>query len=166
LRFTIAFLVFLALTTNGRAQAPKIDRIEIFQTGIFKAKETGTAAAPGTATGQVSNLSDIQHVRTTNAIPGQLGIRFGYRYRIIGAPRGARVTLRMITLIPSPGIRDPKSGNTIVRGEYSRERTIGQEHYRDYGFDDTWEIVPGVWTFEIWQGDRKLSSQTFTVAKP
>lgn len=166
MRFTIAFLTLLALTATGYAQTPYVDRIEILQSGIFTAQKTATTAVPGATGGAISSLSGIQHVRTTDSIPGQLGIRFGFRFKIIGRPDGASVTLRYIILTPPPGIRDPKSGNTIMRSEYSRERTVGQESYRDFGFDDAWEIVPGVWTFEIWQGDRKLTSKTFTVTRP
>jgi Domain of unknown function (DUF3859) len=35
-----------------------------------------------------------------------------------------------------------------------------------YGFDNAWEIVPGVWTEQIWYQDRKLAEQTFTVSGP
>jgi hypothetical protein len=164
-RLTIALMAFLALATGAGAQTPYVDRIEILQSGIFQADETKKMAAPGTAAGAVSDLGNIRHVRTTGSVPGQIGVRFGYRYRVIGRPNGANVALRFVTLIPSPGIRNPKTGNTVVRGEYSREKTIGGESYRDYGFDDPWEIVPGVWTLEIWQGDRKLVSQSFTVTK-
>ena len=34
-----------------------------------------------------------------------------------------------------------------------------------YGFDNAWEIVPGVWTEEIWYQDRMLAERTFTVSK-
>ena len=40
---------------------------------------------------------------------------------------------------------------------------IGSVHWRGYGFDQRWEIVPGVWTIEIWQGDRKLLEHSFTI---
>lgn len=46
-------------------------------------------------------------------------------------------------------------------------RTIGREAgYVDYGFDDPWELVPGTWTIELWHGDRKLATQSFTVVRP
>jgi Domain of unknown function (DUF3859) len=35
-----------------------------------------------------------------------------------------------------------------------------------YGFDNAWEIVPGVWTEQIWYQDRMLAERTFTVSKP
>jgi hypothetical protein len=35
-----------------------------------------------------------------------------------------------------------------------------------YGFDNAWEIVPGVWTEQIWYQDRMLAERSFTVSKP
>jgi Domain of unknown function (DUF3859) len=35
-----------------------------------------------------------------------------------------------------------------------------------YGFDNAWEIVPGIWTEQIWYQDRMLAERTFTVSKP
>ena len=34
-----------------------------------------------------------------------------------------------------------------------------------YGFDDPWELVPGPWTLEIWDDDKKLFSQIFNVVQ-
>jgi hypothetical protein len=34
-----------------------------------------------------------------------------------------------------------------------------------YQFGHDWEIVPGTWTIELWDGDRKLASQSFQVVK-
>jgi hypothetical protein len=99
-------------------------------------------------------------------VPAQLGVEFGFRYRIVGTPHSWPVTLNFVTLIPAPGIRNPTTGNTITRGEYSGQAVLGAEAGRYYGFDHEWEIVPGSWTLEIWQGDRKLASQSFTVVKP
>jgi hypothetical protein len=34
-----------------------------------------------------------------------------------------------------------------------------------YRLTDRWEVVPGVWTLEIWDGDRKLLNQDFLLKK-
>lgn len=166
MRNVVAFLLFVTAPVIGHAQEPRVDRIEILETGIYKTETTKVVSSPGTPTGNVHEVTNIRHVRTTTTIPAQIGTDFGFRYRIVGKPQGARVNLKFITLIPAPGIRNPTTGNTTVRGEYSRERTLGEETTRIYGFDYDWEIVPGSWTLEIWQGDRKLASRAFTVVKP
>jgi len=135
------------------------------QIGIYQAQTTRIEAAPGTAVGTVNRLGDIKLVQPTATIPGRLGVRFGLRYNIVGQT-GAKVGLKMVTLIPKPGIHNPNTGNTTVHDEYLTTKTIGTPSYRDYGFDNPWEIVPGTWTFEIWDGDRRLASQNFIVVAP
>lgn len=67
---------------------------------------------------------------------------------------------------PSPGLRNPATGKTNIRGEYSEQKKLGTETLQGYGFEEDWELVPGTWTFEIWQDGRKLAEQSFTVVKP
>jgi hypothetical protein len=44
-------------------------------------------------------------------------------------------------------------------------RTIGDIHLFGYTFDSAAELIPGVWTFEIWQEDKKIAEQRFEVTK-
>jgi len=37
--------------------------------------------------------------------------------------------------------------------------------YRDYTFAHDWELLPGVWTFQIWYQGRMLAEEKFTVVK-
>jgi hypothetical protein len=94
-----------------------------------------------------------------------VGVHFGFRYKIIG-PENGIAKLTMVTLIPDPGIRNPNTGRTTMRNEYVEAKAIGSTQYTGYTFDNPWEIVLGTWTKEIWDGDRKLASQSFNVVKP
>ena len=76
------------------------------------------------------------------------------------------MTLEKVTLIPQPGIQNPNTGETKLRSESSFPTDAGAIHYAGYTFTYPWEIVPGVWTMELWDGDRKLASQSFNVVKP
>jgi hypothetical protein len=68
---------------------------------------------------------------------------------------------------PPGGLRNPASTQTISRSETTFTVTVGDEAgYTAYKFDDPWELTAGPWAFELWQGDRKLVSQSFTVFKP
>jgi hypothetical protein len=48
---------------------------------------------------------------------------------------------------------------------FYQEHKVGEELYRLYRLTERWEVVPGTWTLEIWEGDRKLSSQDFLLKK-
>ena len=40
---------------------------------------------------------------------------------------------------------------------------IGETSYASYTLEDAFELVPGNWVFEIWQGNRKLATQSFGI---
>jgi hypothetical protein len=40
---------------------------------------------------------------------------------------------------------------------------IGDAYLDGYGFNEQWEIVPGTWTLQIWQGNRKLLERDFAI---
>lgn len=163
MRIVSTLLLLAAL--SGAAGAQTIDRIDIIEHGIYQTRTTRTEASPGTASGQLQMVTDIRLVEQTETIPARMGVDFGFRYKVYGAP-GATATLRMLTIPPAPGIHNPQTGNTTARGEYTTTVTSGDTKYKGYGFDHSWELVPGLWTFEIWEGDRKLASQSFKVVAP
>jgi hypothetical protein len=163
MRTIMTTLLLAAIWSTASAQT--VARIEIVEYGIFSAQVTERPAISGAVAGVGDTLSDVRLVETTKTIPARLGVEFGFRYKIYGQPNGAEIQLKKITLVPQPGLRNPNTGNTLVRGEIVYTEKIGVTRYKGYHFDDPWELVPGTWTFELWQGDRKLASQEFNVVK-
>jgi hypothetical protein len=68
-----------------------------------------------------------------------------------------------VALFPDPGLYDPATGRRFTRAGYDRTDAIGPGGYLSYSFDHDWEMVPGVWTLQIWNQGRMLAEQTFTV---
>ena len=162
-------LLFLPPAVAGDACAQsssKVERIEIVEAGIYRAETAGIEQAPGTATRQRNILSDTRLLVSTTRVEAKLGMHFGMRYRVVGTPNLATVKLVSVTQYPAPGLKNPKGDKPQTRGEHSLFATIGQINYRGYMFEHEWEMVAGAWTLELWDGQRKLASQTFTVTKP
>jgi hypothetical protein len=171
------------------AHAQAIQSIEITEYGVYATEAANSSAAPGTATGKIDQVSNIKLVQSTTTIPARVGVEFGFRYKIIGqpaaapapqagatilgmqfgtqpaAPPSAAVNLKYVTHIPKPGMRNPETGNLTLTNVFYQEHRVGEELYRLYRLTERWEIVPGVWTLEIWDGERKLLSQDFLVKK-
>jgi hypothetical protein len=42
---------------------------------------------------------------------------------------------------------------------------IGYANYELYTLEDSFELLPGTWLIEIWQGNRKLTAQSFILEK-
>ncbi len=148
------------------APAPRVDGVVIFERGIYRADVIRRQDAPGTPTGDISVVDGMKIVSYATMVPAKLGTRFGVRFRIVGFPMGTTIELAMVTRLPKEGLRNPKTGETILRSEYVAKHQIGDVSYRDFAFDEEWELVPGVWTFEILYQGRKLAEQAFTVVKP
>jgi hypothetical protein len=143
---------------------PTVERVDITEFGIYTTSTQTKQPAPGTAVGALDEESNITLVQSTTTVPARLGVEFGFRYKVVGPAPGA-INLKNITAIPPPGIRNPTTGNITLTSVFNQDRNIGGEYYRLYHMTEPWEVVPGVWRLELWDGDRNLASQGFVLVK-
>jgi hypothetical protein len=163
MRLCLAACLLVALVASANAQPARIDRIDVVEFGIYTAdSKLNSVTAQGI---KQSTIDNVRHAATTTTIPVQKDVQFGYRYKIIGKPNGAPVDIRLVTNYPAPGLRTPSSEQPVMRSERIRKRQIGETSVTTYSLEDDFELVPGIWTFEIYDGDRKLVSQSFTLVK-
>ena len=152
-----ALTIFLAPALAHAA--PRVDR-EIVEYGIYN---TTTASYSVDANGiRLNDEINIRHVKTATEIPAQPHLAFGLKYKLIGAPVGAIVDIRRVTIYPKGGLRpkgEPVQHSLVVDDAIA----ISEEGFSDFKFDDAWEMVPGPWTFQFWVGGRKLAEKTFIV---
>lgn len=161
LALAVLFAGFAA--SSAYAQKAQVSRIDVTEYGLYTADITKKQQSP---TGVSHNIvNNIRHAVTTRTVPAQLGVHFGFRYRIVGKPTGAPVTLTKVTIFPPGGLHKPGVATPILQNKYDLARKIGQTSFTDYSLEDSWEVVPGTWTFELWVGNRKLTSQSFEVVK-
>jgi hypothetical protein len=158
-------IAFAAVLLSEPALAEvKVTAAEIVEYGIYTAEiETAKRDANGVLQ---SNLGNIRHTATTTTVPARHGVRFGVRYKIIGAPSGATIPIKFVTVFPPAGLSPPNVAQPIHNSESNVTLKIGDTGYHDYGFDDPWELVPGSWTIQIWYGNNKLAEKNFTVTPP
>lgn len=157
--FLVAILAFAP--SAAQAQSPHAESVVVLEKGIYQAVTIEKGAVPGT-TGAVDTVRGSRLVASTTRIPGLNGIRFGLRYVIVGAGDG-EPEIRLVTRYPRAGLLDPETGVRHFENAYVIRSTIGQTAYREYHLDHDWAIVPGLWTFEFWFGDRKIGEQSFCV---
>lgn len=151
---------------SALSQTAQIKSIDVIEYGIYTADIAKTQQGPAGQSGIGRHaVVNIRHAATTRTVPAQHGVHFGFRYRIVGAPNGAPITVTKVTIFPPPGLHKPGAAKPIQRSQYTLPRKIGESSYTDYSFDDPWELAPGTWTFELWVGGRKFASQSFQVAK-
>jgi len=164
MRIVSSLLLLISLSIGADAQAPKIDRIDVIDYGIYTADEQScNRNAQDILTCDRANM---RHAVTTLTIPAQHGIHFGFRFKIVGTPDGAPVEVTGITNFPPAGLKSPSASAPLQDYQYKATVKIGQIDYTDYAFDDPWELVPGPWTVEIWADHRRLAFKSFTVVQP
>jgi uncharacterized protein DUF3859 len=167
--WTLAVMTFGVILMSGdpaRAQDMRIDRLEFIEAGFYDHKAatvTSTSRVGGTASGTVDELAEVKIMAQPPAQTARVGIGFGVRFRSFGARNGERAILRSVWQIPAPGIVNPTTHTTYRESTAEFTTRIGTNHWRGYAFGEAWEVVPGTWTLEIWQGDRKLLEKSFEI---
>ena len=158
-----------AQTATVIAPAATVSGVAIINAGTYTAQSVSAPSRAGqlSPTGTVGTASNWHFVSNSTEVAGQVGTQFGVEFRIDGNPAGEGVTLHLVVKFPPQGIRNPNTGDMMHTANIAFPNLkIGALCLLGYGFDNAWEIVPGVWTAQIWYQDRMLAERTFTVSKP
>jgi len=159
-------LLLLVAAPSVSAQASRIERIDLVDYGIYDSEFSRRIEDSNSVGGSRSGVKMIKIKERTSTIQARIGLQFGIRFFVVGEPKDAEVKLKIVTRFPSQGLRDAATGVASYRNESVRTAKVGWADFSGYSFDYDWELVPGVWAFEVWDGDRKWVEQAFTVAKP
>jgi hypothetical protein len=158
-----------AQTATIPAPAATVSGVAIINAGTYTAQSVSAPSRAGqlSPTGTVGTASNWHFVSDSTDVAGQVGTQFGIEFRIDGNPVGEGVTLHLVLNFPPQGIRNPNTGDMMHTANIAfANLKIGAICLLGYGFHNAWEIVPGVWTEQIWYQDRMLAERTFTVSKP
>lgn len=150
------------------APAADVTAVTVTHVGTYTGETTSKPAEAGqpSPTHTVGIETDWHFAAETTDVVGKVGTQFGIEFRLDGAPAGAPVTLHLVLAFPPQGIRNPNTGDTLHTAKIAfPEMKIGALCLLGYGFDNAWEIVPGVWTEQIWYQNRMLAERHFTVSK-
>ena len=160
----LGFGFTLALTFSALAQSgARIEKLEVVNEGFVSTEKRGSRAAPGSVGGVQRDVGKVQFFPDSPPVTAKTGVSFGVEFRPRGPRRDAIATLRTVWKVPAPGITDPKSGNTYRDFGTNFPVREGKVFFRGYTILESWEVVRGDWTLEIWQDDRKLLERTFAI---
>jgi hypothetical protein len=159
------FALGLLLALCAVAQTQTGVRITVLEYGLVTGKPFRDVTSPRTASGFTRQLTDFRITQQADTVTAQQGVRFGFRYRVDGAPDGAILRVKCAMRFPDGGVVNAK-GQRVKVDEYDCDLKIGEITWRSYTFDEAWEMVPGRWTFEFWYGGEKIGEKRFTVVAP
>ncbi len=163
MRTVVVALGLVLIAAVARAQTA--EKLDVYEYGVY-------ASSPRVAVGRSQQgivryqASRIELVEATRTVVAQIGGQFGFRYRLTGRPIGAGVPLTIVTRFPAPGILAPKGSVPFVRDVDTVTATLGGSNFLTWPFERRSDLVPGIWTIEIWQGTKKLTEQKFNVILP
>jgi hypothetical protein len=151
--------LLVALVVLAEPAAAREVSATIVEYGLYTAEVVGQQRE---ASGIVTDLLDkLCHVATTPTVPLQSHLHFGFRFRIDGPMPGEPVELTFAVTFPEAA--HPPAGLPLRRHQHSGLRETGTVSYTGYSLDQEWEFVPGDWTLEVLQGERRLAGMSFTV---
>ena len=170
-RLALASMAIGLLLSGSHAQAAKlpdigsVERIDVTDYGIYTAeKSEATPKTKNLRHYAVENVAIVSMTDTVQALPR---VKFGLRYRIIGDPLDARVTVKIVVKYPPQGVVSPKTGLLHDFTYTITDHIGGMYSFAGYSADEAWELVPGVWTLQLWVGEKMYVEKSFTmVPKP
>ena len=118
MRLLLSVLATLLLTIAAHAQAPRIDRIDIFEKGVFQNERTQSRPDPKSPTGTHDTVTNIRLVENTTTVRARHGVDVGIRFTVVGAPQGAVVPLsarRNMVAADPDGFSSRRHGRLIGR---------------------------------------------------
>jgi hypothetical protein len=166
MRLAALILVLFALAAGLKAQGADIEQAEIVWAGTYRASILGSTDQPGTAIGRTNQLGNIEKLETTTTVPVRIGVNFGFEYRLAGAQDGTPVSITVVVIPPKAGLLNPQTQRRVYRETWNPSvALVGATTLIGYLLEQDWELVPGLWKFEIWHGSRKLGEQSFCLVE-
>jgi hypothetical protein len=164
-----ATVALLFQTLAGQAQAPDqavtVERVEVIRPGIYEIRSSAPEQGNAVSTGNMVKITGYKNVSVGTKIKAS-GVVIVAEVIVVGAPRHAKVPIKVVWHYPQPGLTNPESKTTTTSDEYMDAQIINEKFPIVWGLTQDWHLVPGTWTLEIWQGERKLATQQFQLMKP
>jgi hypothetical protein len=165
-RVSAAAIAMFALLCADVALAQAIG-VDVYEFGTYRSAESVEVGV--TEKGIVrSQTSGIERLEETRKVIARIGAQFGFRYKITGLHEGTLLPVTIVARFPKPGVlgRKPQSQVPVLADGYPQVGTAGKEDFLTWTFEMRSDLVPGIWTFEIWSDGKKLTEQNFEIILP
>lgn len=157
--FVAAFAAMALL--RGHLLAATVEEVQIVKFGTFERAVPGATANPDTIRGSAPASSGVTLLESTTNIHAHVGTSFGLLIKVMGGPVGAIVPITVRCRHPKQ--TDPVSGHSSEVDGWENTFTIGVEGSIGFTFENSWELAPGAWTFQIFSGSKLMAEKTFKV---
>lgn len=158
----MAGLMMVALALSAQAiEEMKVTAANVIAYGKFESKNDRKLSDATSDAPRADAITGAYFTDITKDIDAKLGDSFGLRF-ILHGPRSRTAHLKAVIHFPEGGLVSPRGRVYETSTEYF-DVPHGKEAMYGYGFDEPWELVPGEWTFEIWNYGHKIIERQFNV---
>jgi hypothetical protein len=163
-RFVSILIATLALC--GQASAQQVTGATITWYGNYITVRSKIVRDETVPTGERNTNSEvIAPAANTDRIIVTAGSDFGFGYCLVGSPTDAVVTVRHVYKIPPPGIADRKTGKMVLTFAPTIQRRLNRYYLIGHGTSQMTTFPIGLWTLQVWYGDRLLAEKDFNVVR-
>lgn len=159
---TTFIFVAICVCFVAPARAGAIQDATIVDFGIYTVDNESSVDVGQSPSWKVLLGGKIKLEKQTDQIPAKLGQKFGFRFTL--SEKEKKRALKFVWLYPE--MKNPNTGQISTGaegpGKYSGD---GVPVLMFYNLSHPWELVPGKWTFQVFDGDRLLVEKKFTVVK-
>ncbi len=150
-----------------KAAEAQVPSGRVLRYGIFSKVRGGEIIEDAeTSTGKAMSNLVMTFIKHADRIPIKKGTLLGYQYRLSNIPVKGGIDLRRVLKHPEFKLPD---GFVSTGSDYTVRKKVERNEvfaYDVYGLDETYEMVEGEWTFQIWYEGKKLTEQKFTTYWP
>lgn len=170
LLISLLFIITISLPVfadNNQTTANAAPTGRILQYGVYTLLRGGEVVnSKKSSTGKAVSKPVITRDRETDRIPLIKDKYMAYQYRLSNLPDTHRIKLRRVLKHPPMILPD---GTVSTGSDYSITRKVERNEifeFDAYALNEDYEMVEGVWVFQIWYKDIKLVEQRFTTYQP
>ncbi|MES9994932.1 DUF3859 domain-containing protein [Desulfovibrio aminophilus] len=116
----------------------------------------------GAVSGTANAVRGLRLLQGTDRVPARVGVNFGMRFQLIGSAAAYPIETRVV--YPKAMV-NPETGRSATVETFGAEIKPGP-NYHGFTFEHEWELLPGVWRFQIYSRGRLLLEKAFTVYRP
>ena len=154
-------MLWYGISANASDTA-STDNGHILKYGIFDVvKEGKVKTSPDTGTGKIISKPTLSLRQQTHRIPLELGMHFGYQYRL-SLPTETH-SAKLTRIIRHPEMVKPDGTRSTGSSRKIRERVKNGNVFAldGYALTEPYELVTGEWVFQIWHNQKLLVEQKF-----
>ena len=156
-------LTLLIACDNGALNPTQ--RMQLLEFGTFrKLASQEDVSAPAAIAGALHAVSKVLLLERTTNVTARVGTSFGFHTKMPGKASGE--VIRCTAKCIHPKMTDPTSGHSSEVEQWDTSGLAGQEGFIGYTFDNSWELVPGPWTIQVFMASELVIERTFNVRSP